>query len=383
MFSVHLLPAQQGDAIWIEYGDARAPNRILIDCGTPPTADIVRRRVDQLPPDQRSFELLVVTHIDTDHIGGVLKLLANRPAGLVFGDVWFNAWRHLEKLPSSKMGPIDGEILSTALDKLKWPWNEAFGGGAVCTVAEADGLPTRKLPGGMSLTVLSPGHDQLRKLRSNWRTVVRDAGLDPDRPDRDARLLQRANRKGVSSSILGSPRPDVRRLAAKPADLDTAVANGSSIALLIEYEGKRVLLCADGFPELILSSIRQLQHKGDGGQIRVDAVKVPHHGSRNNLTTDLLAAIQASRYLFSTSGAIFGHPDDEAVARIIWAKRRSRPQLYFNYPKDARPIRPKSRSGAASKEWSALKWDDPVLKRAHRYEAAFAGSIGTVIELEP
>ena len=34
MFRINLLPAEFGDAIWIEYGTAGTAHRILIDCGT-------------------------------------------------------------------------------------------------------------------------------------------------------------------------------------------------------------------------------------------------------------------------------------------------------------------------------------------------------------
>src|SRR5687767_2681416 len=107
MLTVEMLAAQQGDAVWIEYGARNAVHRVLIDAGTPASASAIKERIERLPPDQRRFDLLVVTHIDTDHIGGVLKLLTERPAGLVFDDVWFNAWRHIDRVGSSRLGPID------------------------------------------------------------------------------------------------------------------------------------------------------------------------------------------------------------------------------------------------------------------------------------
>jgi beta-lactamase superfamily II metal-dependent hydrolase len=54
-------------------------------------------------------------------------------------------------------------------------------------------------------------------------------------------------------------------------------------------------------------------------RVPVDVVKVPHHGSRNNVGPDLLAAITAERYVFSIDGGIYGHPDPVAVARIVTA----------------------------------------------------------------
>src|SRR5215469_1306523 len=178
MFTVEMLAAEQGDAVWIEYGARNSVHRVLIDAGTPSSAAAIKQRIERLPRAQRRFDLLVVTHVDTDHIGGVLKLLAERPAGLAFDDVWFNAWRHIDRVDSSRLGPIDGEILSTALDKLGWRWNAAFDGRAVMVEA-AGAPPSKRLRGGMKLTVLSPGQQQLARLRANWRSVIRAAGLDP------------------------------------------------------------------------------------------------------------------------------------------------------------------------------------------------------------
>jgi beta-lactamase superfamily II metal-dependent hydrolase len=378
MFRIELLPAQQGDAVWVEYGNDDAPHRVLIDGGTPPTGSVIRERIEQLPEAQRRFDLLVVTHIDSDHIGGVLKLLADPPPGLCFDDVWFNGWRHLSKARSSRLGPIDGEILSDALTKRGWPWNQAFDDCPVMVDPEADQPPSHCLSRGMRLTVLSPGPDQLAKLRTNWKSVVRDAGLDPTHPDRVSRLLELATEKGVAKSIMGAGPPDVRRLAKAPATLDTAVANGSSIALLAEYEGASVLLTADALPHVILDGVRQLlRQRHTSTRLGLSAVKVPHHGSRNNLHPPLLDAIRSPVYLISTSGAIFNHPDDESLARIVWANRNTGCDLYFNYPRDHQLP---ARKGETRQEWSAIKWDDRRLRDTYRCRATFAGSAGALWE---
>ena len=72
MFEIEMLPARQGDALWLEYGDPAHPRRALIDAGTPETWDALRARIAALAPGDRHFELLIVSHIDKDHIGGVL-----------------------------------------------------------------------------------------------------------------------------------------------------------------------------------------------------------------------------------------------------------------------------------------------------------------------
>jgi beta-lactamase superfamily II metal-dependent hydrolase len=97
MLALTMLPARQGDALWIRWGDEASPHQLIIDMGTEEIGTAIRERLQQLDESQREFELLVVTHVDRDHIGGILTCLAEAEplAQLKFKDVWFNGWTHL------------------------------------------------------------------------------------------------------------------------------------------------------------------------------------------------------------------------------------------------------------------------------------------------
>ena len=77
LFSLELLPAKDGECLWIEYGDPGNPSRILIDAGRAGTHKEVLRRIESAAAPVH-FELIVITHVDLDNIGGVLKLLAGK-----------------------------------------------------------------------------------------------------------------------------------------------------------------------------------------------------------------------------------------------------------------------------------------------------------------
>ena len=125
MFKVTMLPAHVGDAIWIEYGPKEGPHRVLIDGGTSPTAaEVLNGRIEKLGAG--AFELLIVTHIDTDHIGGIVSMLRKLSTPKVFKQVWFNGWINLAPETKEFLGPIDGEKLTTLIHDLKLPWNEGF-----------------------------------------------------------------------------------------------------------------------------------------------------------------------------------------------------------------------------------------------------------------
>jgi beta-lactamase superfamily II metal-dependent hydrolase len=367
MLKVEMLAAQQGDAVWIEYGTRTSVHRVLMDAGTPASAAAIRDRIARLPESQRRFDLLVVTHIDTDHIGGVLKLLAERPPGLTFDDVWFNGWEHIKRAGGSRLGPIDGEIMSTFLTRLGWPWNAGFDGGPVMVPREGP-PPQKRLRGGLRLTVLSPFERQLSRLRTSWRSVVQAAGLDPHDPERWARLLKKIAQKGLKSSLLGA-RLDVNALARSVFQSDTAVANGSTIALLAEFEGKSCLISGDAFAPVLVEGIGRLLHARGQSRLSVDAFKVPHHGSRFNVSNDLLKSVVSPEYLFSTSGAIFGHPDDEAIGRVLATAAPSTRTLHFNYPAATLEA-----NYAKIKKRAAPDWNQPRLKQQFRYQTRYAAT---------
>jgi beta-lactamase superfamily II metal-dependent hydrolase len=109
----------------------------------------------------------------------------------------------------------------------------------------------------------------------------------------------------------------------------------------------------------------------------VNAFKMPHHGSRYNVSNELLKVVSSSQYLFSTNGAIFGHPDDEAVARVLAAGARSTKTLHFNYP--AATLRA---NYAKIKKREAPNWDQARLKRDFRYETSYPASDDGGLALE-
>ncbi len=319
MFRLEVLPAGHGDCLWIEYGDPRRPHRMLVDGGTAGTyRRALRDRLLALPAAQRRFELLVITHIDSDHIAGVLELLRDRDVGFAAKDIWFNGYRHLPNEAPETLGPVQGEQLTDLLLRPGVSWNGRFRKGAV--MAPADGeLPRVALDGGLVLTLLSPTPAKLAELRPVWEREVRRAGLDPAQP-----------RSGETDSeaeveLLGAP--DVDALAAEPFDEDAAEANGSSIAMLAEHEGRRVLLTGDAHPGVLTAAIRRVAGRG---RLTVDACKLPHHGSRANVSRQLVQSLDCRHWLFSSNGAYFRHPDRQAVARVIkWGGPQA--DLAFNY----------------------------------------------------
>jgi hypothetical protein len=312
----------------------------------------LRQRIKNLGNGSPSFDLFIVTHVDRDHIEGAVKLLGDRQLGVTFGDVWFNGWQQI--VAADQLGPLQGEYLSTLLRRGKHHWNQAFDGGPVAL--KESGIPRRiPLPGGMTLTLLAPTLEGLRGLRPVWKQTLREEGLAPG----DARTARRLARDRAlrPADFLGSPRLDVRILARTSSPPDTSVANGS-IAVLARFKKKVCLLAGDAPAPVLAESVRRLL--GGRERLQVDAFKLAHHGSKGSTDEDLIRLLSCSRYLFSTDGSYYGHPDPEAVARVIVHGRGAgQPTLYFNYRS--------KQSGS---------WDKPRLQRDPEYSfsATYPGS---------
>lgn len=319
-----MLPAGHGDCLWIEYGDPARPRRVLIDGGASGTYKrALRPKLLALPEGERRFELLVVTHVDADHIAGVLDLLQDGEVGFAAGDIWFNGYRHLPDEAPDSLGAVQGERLTALLTRPGVSWNGAFGRGAV-VVPEQGALPRVELPGGLALTLLSPTPQKLAELKPQWEKECRRAGLDP------AQAMPEETATAEGFELLGVP--DVDALANQPFSEDAAEANGSSVALLAEFDGRSLLLAADAHPGVLTASIGRIgpPRLDARGRLAVDACKLPHHASKANVSRPLLAALSCPQYLFSSNGAYFRHPDPQAVARVIkWGGRQ--PSLTFNY----------------------------------------------------
>ncbi len=355
-----MLPALEGDCLWIEYGSRAKPRRILIDGGPIGAEPMLRAEIEKLPLDQRRFELAVITHVDSDHIAGILKLLADPPKGLHMQQVWFNAYKHLAP---GMLGPLEGEFLTVHLKEMekrrKGSWNGSFKGAAVGV--PASGVPpVFNLAGQMKLTVLAPGVAALAKLRIGWKKVLQEYNLLPGSGLTAKDLLKKSAR--YRPGFLGD---EVRKLALEPFLQDKGIPNRSSIALLASYRGRVCLLAADAWPGDIEDSLKKIA--GPSRRIfPVDLIKVPHHGSAKNNSSDFYKRVSTSRYLISSSGARHGHPDAPAIARIL-VNKKGPADLFFNYDSDFN-----------------RRWADKDLQHEYRYTAHYPepGETGICVDLD-
>jgi beta-lactamase superfamily II metal-dependent hydrolase len=364
MFTLHMLPAGRGDCLWIEYGSADRRHHVLIDGGVQSTRDAISRRFAQLPPEKRKLDLLVITHIDLDHIAGVLELLRDPPDGLQIDDIWFNGWKHLPE-DAGLLGAKQGESVSAYIQRAGYPWNKAFGGDSVAVTDYDSKLPVHELAGGMRMTLISPILPRLARLRKTWEKEILETGLNPGEAGDQLEELG-VEEPGEDIGILGSG-SDLEAMTCTPFAADNSAANGSSIGLIAEYDGKRCLLTGDAYATDISAGIRQFLRQQGENLLTLEALKLSHHGGRKNTNTELLELLACNRFLFSTDGSYYEHPDAESVARVIvHGRKRGDPHLLFNH-----------------RVPETERWANPNLHHTHPYVPVYpiAGTKGLSVEM--
>jgi len=314
--TIEALPAGYGDCLLVSCPVPGGTWRALIDTGPDENWPTLQDRLAVLPvtvDGRRLLDLVIVSHIDHDHIGAGGFLLSNAELGLSFNDVWFNARHHLVR------GVAEGESLAAILGATErsLPWNAAFGGGPVATPADGAFTEIPTQPGYPRITLLSPTPRRLARLATVW--------------DRELADLRAKRSNTVAELERGGDFPDLEALAAHASAKDQSAANGSSIAILLEHRGASALLAADSFATVLGSALLSLaRHRASQVPLEVDAFKLSHHGSRANLVPALLGAVRAKHYIVSTDNSRFGHPNDETLARVILLGGEA-PNLCFNF----------------------------------------------------
>ena len=348
IFRLALQPASDGDALILTWGSNTAPQHALIDLGR--TKDY--KALKPLLQDIAQFELFAMTHIDADHIEGVVPMFKETPLPFSAGNVWFNAYAQLEaaneRLPDDlrvTLGAAQAEKVTEGIIKSKWPWNGPFKSRIVSVDSPEAKNGAIALAGGLSLTLLSPTDKKLATLKPKWEEELKDAKL---RTTDSVLVAEALARDRVHLGPI-----NVEALAGKAFVEDASEPNGASIAFVAEFSGKCVLLTGDSHPGVIEASLRK-RGFSENKRLKLNCVKVAHHGSKANTSPSLLKIIDCTTFAFSTNGSRHDHPDAETIARILVADPKRTKTLIFNFRQD-----------------HTTMWDNTTLMKKWKYACVF------------
>jgi len=317
---VKFLEARNGDSILISFSDSDGASRnVLIDGGPPSTyqyknkkgkyeSGALKQELDHID----SIDLLILTHVDDDHIGGILQWFSKDPdAKNKVKKVWFNSGQLISErfkgalIEGNSIVLKDTSSLDTSI-KQGISFEEYISSHAIWERAIIDASKNVTLFG-LKFQFLSPDDEKLRLLLKKWKKE------DPN--------LDTATSDDYSVSLKDHISADLFKE-------DKSIHNGSSIAFIITFNGKNLVFLGDAHPRLVEQSLTDLGYSPEN-KLEAEFVKVSHHGSKSNTSYELLNLIETHKYIISSNGAIHNLPHKQCLARII--NHNNSAELYFNY----------------------------------------------------
>ena len=338
IFTLEALEAKYGDALLLHYGSWADPRLVVIDGGPGGVFNgSLKPRLEQIADllgvaAPLPVRLAMVSHIDGDHIQGIIELFRHmRDAANPVADVeglWHNHFDDfLRTAQIQALGRFGSSTGAQAASAGADGFDLAVAAGVAQgrrlrdladAVAVAMNAGTKKLRGFVSagdkvtlgprpsiqLQVLGPAREQLKGLQGKW-----DASL--------------------ASLARFSPQEQRAKIA---AFVDESIANISSIVALAKMSGKTILLTGDARGDFILKAIGRAR-LFKSGKFKVDVLKVPHHGSDRNVTRGFFEKIPAKHYVISGNRAKSHgtNPDVDAIRMITSARGAARYTMHFTY----------------------------------------------------
>jgi beta-lactamase superfamily II metal-dependent hydrolase len=302
LFSLEALDARSGDALLLHHGDP--PRLTVIDAGFSSTyTDVLRPRLEQLR-DQRSpantpitIEQVIVSHIDNDHITGVVKMFEDLDTIKLNQDppladvkrLWHNSF-------NDALQAIGGDEAEATEDLATAPAVAAGVPEGRKLRVLAQSFPTMEVNQGQAGLLMPPLETSIEGLK------ITLAGPTPERLEALRDLWEKDVKKRLAAGE-----------TAQVADyVDKSAPNLSSIVVHVEHEGKTMLLTGDGRGDDTLIGLETAGLLDDEGKLHVDLLKLPHHGSDRNVELDYFQRITADHYVISANG----HDDNPSVPTL-------------------------------------------------------------------
>lgn len=313
MLNIKMLKASCGDSIILTYGEKKN-NYILIDGGI--GRECYRQLLKfctKISEEKSRINLIILTHTDSDHISGMLRLFASKEFDFnIVNEMWFNYGTFLNKAIKGKL-KNKKNVIYIQDEGCEVSWKQ---GTRLENILKNEKImlePVIKKVDkynieGAHITILSPSIEILREFNENW---------------------EMENEKAAEISVEYDYSEDIEKLNAKEFVGNITLANKSSIAFLFEYESMKILLLGDAAPDEVVNSLEMLGYSEER-PLSVNFCKISHHASKHNTNNKLIKLIQCENFLISTNETTSGRPSKECLSRII-CNSDNPVKFYTNY----------------------------------------------------
>ncbi len=382
---VTVFQSSKGDCLLLESSDSD-PRRMLVDGGMAGSyTKHVAPTLSEIREAKQILDLVYVSHIDEDHITGILRMLddlvdwrvydfqrqrgnrrykkpkSKRPPEI--GGIWHNAFN--EQVPENA-GSIERMLAATALilnrsedaedvraadhnsdlatsvpqairvsrrirdEQLGIPLNKEARGKLMLYRRRQRPIPL----GSMCVSIIGPSAQDLRILRKEWNDWLDQNGDALAKIEAQAREDEERLATAEIARLIRPMLAQARELGDRSK---VTAPNLASLMLLVEEDGKSVLLTGDGHHRDIIRGLKNIGKLDSSRGLHVDVLKVQHHGSEYNVEESFCKRVTANHYVFCGNGA---HENpDTAVVELFIDSRLGPPERRSPNPEAGDPFK--------------------------------------------
>lgn len=294
---IKFLKAGKGDAILIHCNEYN----ILIDGGNDYT--YVEQELNEIYNKGKHLDLVIVTHHDDDHIAGIINL-----ANDINSNRYGSEKDFIKKIIFNSPKAIKNNLDSTYLSYDQANKLNNLLGSLNCEHIMGDSSSQTIILGDLSIDIIAPFKTELIKYAEN-STAQLAGGKKCDWNNSLAEL----------------------RSYCDDISLDTSPSNKTSIACIVSFNKKQILLPGDSTPDVLAIALQNWAKVKNVDKIKFDLVKLPHHGSYRNISKDLIELIDCNKYVIMTNGGNSYLPDKKTFCKILKINNHKHINFFFNY----------------------------------------------------
>ena len=311
MIKLHVLQAEYGDCFILESKSGKESVNILIDGGPYQTFEKRLKPTLQKIPSNGKLDLMVLSHVDNDHIIGLLDLLAEiknqRERGkkelVEVKKIWHNSFNDLLELYAEPNKLLNN--IFSAKSMAESPNN----GKSLVMKGFQQGADLTRLAKILKIPI-NPGFDKIIVVNEKIRTLsLKSVSIQLLGPTgRNVNNLQKEWKKWLEKKMTQETVIGLLEL------VDKSVPNLASITFLAEIENKKILFTGDSIGDDVVEVLSRNSMLDRKGKFYVDVLKVPHHGSDRNTSPEFFETVNARYYIISANG----RDNNPSISTLKW-----------------------------------------------------------------
>ena len=235
---INNMSSGQEDMFYIKIKTSNGDINILVDGGRSGNRCIEKIKESGV----QKLDYIVLTHIDSDHIAGLLTLLNNSEMNEICKDAVIVYNKFINGLISYKQAEKFEKLIGNHEVVVSYKEYQE-NSGEIVFLSLNQRLMLKPVDEKVYFTFIAPDKEKVEKLYNNYDYFIK-------------------NRRNASR--------------------DSEIVNHSSIIFVMEHNQKAILMTGDGYLQDIIPSIKKLAEEARSPIKEYKLIKLPHHGSEKN-----------------------------------------------------------------------------------------------------